>query len=97
MSNERGKILRGMKLELEEYFRAHPGKDLVIHHCSMCNYPCAFSSDGKNLFYDSGCDCVKYSGMRYADWDELDFYLDDEHGHLENIRKFMEKKEGGVG
>lgn len=50
------------------------GQRLVVHECSICDYPCAFNMSGDKLYYDSGCDCVRYTNNSPRDVEELHFY-----------------------
>lgn len=45
----------------------------IIHHCSMCNYPCGyvFTMDYKHVGYDSGCHCVTYENITPCPWSAL--------------------------
>ena len=42
-----------------------------FHNCSMCDYACGFIFFENQVEYDSGCDCVSYSGIRPSSWDEV--------------------------
>lgn len=42
----------------------------IIHHCSMCNYPCGFIIKGNQVTYDSGCDCI-WGGERPSSFEEI--------------------------
>ena len=42
----------------------------IIHHCSMCNYPCGYSICNEHVRYDSGCSCSR-SPTRQSSWEEL--------------------------
>lgn len=65
------------------------GEKLVIHTCSLCQYPCGFLSLKNSLFYDNGCDCVSGPYIRMMKrWDDLDFYLMLENGHVDRIEKW---------
>ncbi len=67
------------------------GTPYTLHNCSLCGYPCNFNSDGRDLFYDSGCDCGSFGDTnRWNSWDKLDFYLDPSNGHIANIEKFVD-------
>ncbi len=66
------------------------GKKLVIHPCSLCQYPCGFLVRGDKLFYDTGCDCVNYGpviSMRSES--DLNFYIESE-GWQPKLRKFID-------
>lgn len=43
----------------------------LVHHCSMCNYPCGYVIKGEEVFYDSGCNCVTYNNVEPRSWEEL--------------------------
>lgn len=77
----------------EQLIAAIRVKPLIINNCSVCAYPCAFEFQGDKFGYDSGCDCV--SGPLYLGWqprpvEELDFYLDPQHGWEKKLTTFME-------
>lgn len=64
--------------ELTEKLKAKykDGNTLVLHNCSMCNYPCGFSWFNGQLAYDTGCDCTYGAGgFQPREDSELDFYL----------------------
>jgi hypothetical protein len=42
----------------------------VIHHCSMCSYPCGFVIVGNRVTYDSGCYCTQ-GGERLSSFEEI--------------------------
>lgn len=51
--------------ELKELLIKHNTTYVPVHNCSMCNYPCGYhlcftNADDRQVFYDSGCDCVNY-------------------------------------
>lgn len=48
----------------------------IIHHCSMCGYPCGYLIYAGELSYDSGCDCVTYGPViRKTDEDDFKEFL----------------------
>jgi hypothetical protein len=47
------------------------GQKLVLHRCTMCNYPCGWIFDPfQGLVYDCGCDC-RWEGEHSETEDEL--------------------------
>ncbi len=43
----------------------------VIHHCSMCDYPCGYLFNGDKVEYDAGCGCVTYRDVQSRTWDNV--------------------------
>jgi hypothetical protein len=81
-----------MELNRDNLLKAIKKKPLLIHECSMCNYPCTFQFVGSQLAYDSGCDCTRHwGGLTARNPEELDFYLDPTHGWIETLQKFVEE------
>jgi hypothetical protein len=69
----------------------------VIHHCSMCQYPCGYliGSKQEKVMYDNGCGCVMYPPSP-RDWQDLaDQYNNnvskpDLKEHIKKYPKFKE-------
>lgn len=78
-------------MELKDKFidKLKSGKRYKVHNCSMCEYPCSFFIEQDKLFYDSGCDCVRYTNIQERSFDDLDFYFDASNGHIPYIEKFL--------
>ncbi len=55
-------------------FKIKPDK-WVVHHCTICNYPCGFvfAGDWEIVAYDNGCDCVRggYKNVSPVSWGRL--------------------------
>lgn len=63
--------------------------------CSLCGYSMHFRIIHDRLEYDSGCLCTNTTpNWEERPMDELDFYLEPEHGHLDKIMEFIESVEG---
>lgn len=79
----------------EQLISAIKKRPLIIHRCSICEYPCSFSYRGDMLGYDSGCDCTyQRGGWEPRDEAALDFYLDPEHGWEKELGSFWGATEG---
>jgi hypothetical protein len=57
--------------KFEEFVLSLSLAKLVVHNCSFCDYDCGYFAEGQYVFYDSGCDCVKYSGIRQVTYMEI--------------------------
>src|SRR6185295_8131524 len=59
----------------EELLASIRVKPLIIHYCSICNFPCAYYYENEVFGYDSGCDCDvgAYEGWEPRSENELDF------------------------
>lgn len=79
----------GMDLKQKLIAKLKSGIRWNYHQCSLCDYWCNYNSDGKNLFYDSGCYCVKYRNNSPRLWSDLDFNLEPSHGHIPSIEAFI--------
>jgi len=75
------------------WFNAIKKKNYVLHHCSMCGYACGWAFYRDQLYYDNGCDCTGGSQYNECTVEELDFYLNPAHGHIEKITKFCKEVE----
>jgi hypothetical protein len=66
---------------LQRLIKALNTRPLVVHTCSFCEYPCAYTATDNRIFYDSGCDCVRGpSRMRPVHKDEIiDFAQNNKH------------------
>ena len=51
-------------IDIEEIKKAMNERKLLINRCRFCDYPCGYFFKGKQLFYDSGCNCV---GLRMVE------------------------------
>lgn len=64
----------------------------IIHHCSICNYPCGyvFSSNYEHVGYDSGCDCVSYENIQPRSWDDLaaQYNVQNNEEYIKEMNKF---------
>lgn len=60
----------------------------IIHHCSMCGYPCGFhfSKDQNTVLYDNGCNCTGGYGGRGSSWKEVA-----DHYNLQSNQKVIEE------
>jgi len=45
-------------LEEMKKWMVNSGKNIILHNCSFCKYPCGYLMINGKLHYDSGCDCV---------------------------------------
>jgi hypothetical protein len=82
-------------IDLREKFeeKLKSGHHYVLNVCSMCGYDCNYFSREGNLYYDSGCDCMRGPpSIRMCDWSDLDFYFKPEHGHLKNFEEWVGQK-----
>lgn len=62
-----------------------------LRECSICEAPLYYFVENGHLFFNSNCDCIAiWSEPKFSEWSELDFYLEPDHGHIENITKFVE-------
>lgn len=50
--------------EIKELIENNNITSIPVHDCSICGYPCGYVINEHGVFYDSGCDCVSYSGLR---------------------------------
>ena len=67
-----------------------------LHSCGGCGYECGwaytFRSGGEEvLVYDSGCDCTYRRTLKLAPDDQLRFYLEPAHGHIEKIEAYIKE------
>lgn len=69
------------------------GKAFILRPCSMCDYPTNFFVKKEALFFDAGCDCTTRQEVRLCDWNDLDFYLEPEHGHIPKIEAYIKQHE----
>lgn len=89
-----------MMRQPEEFKQAATEKNIqkwVIHHCSMCSYPCGYIFRGDQVFYDSGCDCVTYGpALRPADYKDVAEQYNNSHkwwtekNNAEELKKLEE-------
>lgn len=81
-------------LELKEKLIAQlkTGEPLKERSCSMCGYMMKwfYRPENEQLYYDSGCDCVSYHNYQPRQFDDLDFYLIPEHGHIDRLKAYIE-------
>jgi hypothetical protein len=56
--------------------RLNQGRKFTIHECVMCNFKCHYLMKDKQLFYNSGCDCVTYTAIRIRNISDIQEYLD---------------------
>lgn len=75
-------ITRGQLIEAIKW------KIWPLRECSMCGASLHYLYLGECLHFDSGCHCSGRQNMHREDESDLDFYLDPQHGHTENIQKF---------
>ncbi len=47
------------------------GSKMVLHKCSMCQYPCGYIWNGDRIFYDSGCYCTTSNSTRETEEQDL--------------------------
>lgn len=71
----------------------------ILRGCSACGYALSWSYRGRQLGFDSGCDCSQGGGSGWQPRDEsdLDFYLRPEAGHLPKIEAFIAANPPSVG
>lgn len=51
------------------------GHKLIVHKCSMCNYPCGYFWSIEGVAYDNGCDCTMFGEWTpRSEW-ELEEYI----------------------
>lgn len=61
----------------------------VVHHCSICNYECGYVIQGDDVFYDSGCNCVRMTPLQRRSWEDLAFFYNIQKN--ENVIAQMDK------
>lgn len=45
---------------------------IVVRQCSLCDYDLKYIVEGDNLYFDSGCNCVRHpSPPQPREWGEL--------------------------
>jgi hypothetical protein len=78
-----------MDITREMFIDAIKKHPFYVRPCSLCGYEMSYCFRGKQLGFDSGCDCVSYDGWHPVEDYDLDFYLDPAHGHMDRIREFI--------
>lgn len=59
-------------------------KKFIVHTCSLCDYPCGFIWVEGELFYDSGCHCLKYKVLEPVKEFELFRFILTHRKYIEN-------------
>jgi hypothetical protein len=78
--------------KLQKFKKAIEKTPYRLRECSICSTPLFFFFDGQSIVFNSTCGCVRYESPDVIQFDEdLVFYLDPGHGHLESIEKFIEE------
>jgi hypothetical protein len=78
------------QLTLENFKEAIKKKPFPLRACSICDHMMYIFYKNEAFWFNSTCNCVRYTSPdQYYSDDDLKFYLNPDHGHIERIKKFI--------